>query len=132
MKDPDWGGFIDALCQATVLHRRKELVDVFRHQYKQELFVLLDMLERVGIVGADTSLHIDPPTECDLCGSAFSHHRWFIDGGVDGTGAWANMCPSCFVEKGHSIGWGSGQLYLNAGEGRWRLVAGGDPVEDHD
>ena len=52
----------------------------------------------------------------------------FVDGETE-DGRWGNMCFRCFHEEGHSLGWGKGQLYLNLGDGAWRLVAGGDPKD---
>jgi len=132
MKEPDYQGFWNTLPHMAMLSGRPQLQEEFRKQYREEIIGHLTMLHRLGLVWGATSLHPEPPSECDLCAAPFTDASYFVDGRAP-NGASANMCPRCFLEDGHSIGWGSGQLYLSLGNGSWRLVAGGDPgVLDED
>jgi hypothetical protein len=133
MKEPNYKGFWNALPHISMLRARPDLQEAFRREYREEMIATLSMLHRVGVVWGATSLHPAPPEECEFCGTSLDDCQFFVDGDSV-CGLWTNMCPRCFYEEGHSIGWGKGQLYLNLGDGRWRLVAGGDPsaIEDGD
>ena len=72
----------------------------------------------------------DNPASCDICSSSFEKSTFFIDGGVEGTMAWANMCPKCFASRGQGIAWGKGQLYMRQDDGSW-VMAAGFPPEDN-
>jgi hypothetical protein len=126
MRNPDYPAFLGALPHAAILARRKEALDAFRHQYREEIFGLLTMLHRIGLVGTATTLHPAPPLACDICVAPLEERQWFIEGQMS-EGTWASMCPQCFLERGHSIGLGRGELYTKVDEARWRLVSGGDP-----
>lgn len=126
MKEPDYQAFWSALPHVSILRGRPDLQEAFRREYREEIIGFLTMLHRLGLVWGATRLHPEPPGECDLCGAALKDCQLFVEG-VTPDGLGANMCPSCFLEEGHSIGWGKGQLFLNKGDGRWRMVAGGDP-----
>lgn len=126
MHDADYKGFWEALPHIALLAKREDLVDGFRHQYREELVGLLTMLQRIGLFGGVTELHPDPPLACDLCVTPIDDRQWFVEGQM-GEGTWASMCPKCFFEQGHSIGWGRGQLYWKIDDHQWRLVSGGDP-----
>jgi hypothetical protein len=126
MKDSDFDKFFDDLVKAMLFHRVEGFAERFKNKYRQEIIVLLDMLDRVGLVGAATALHPDPPHECDLCNRNLKEYRWFVDGQT-ASGEWANMCQPCFIDHGGAIGWGHGQLYLQVGD-HWRLVSGNDPA----
>jgi len=67
---------------------------------------------------------IPPPEKCDSCSKNLSDEKYYIDGALKNSTAWANMCPKCFFENGEDIGWGSGQLYMQEKKGSWLLVAG--------
>lgn len=67
--------------------------------------------------------YINPPEVCDICKFRLSSYKYMIDGKLEGSTAWANMCPDCFIHFGEAIGWGSGQLYLRQGN-KWLLVGG--------
>lgn len=126
MKEPDYDGFWEALPNAALLAGDRATAERFRVQYRDEILGLLNLLNRLELVWGATGLHPDPPEACDLCGTNSADCQVMVDGAT-ASGEWANMCPRCFVESGHAIGWGTGQLYLNIGGGKWRLVAGGDP-----
>ncbi|MCL6698282.1 hypothetical protein LZ496_05740 [Sphingomonas sp. NSE70-1] len=126
MRDPDYRTFWDALPHISIMRSRPDLQEAFRHEYREEIVGLLSWLHRLGVLWGATSIHPSPPDGCDLCSAQLDKLQLFIDGATQ-SGMWANMCPKCFLEEGHSIGWGKGQLYLNIGNGDWRLVAGGDP-----
>ena len=127
MGEPDYQGFWEALPHVAMLSRRSELQEGFRREHREVVLSLLSMLHRLGLVWGATSLHPSPPGECDLCGAALRDQQLFVEGQAAGE-LWGNMCASCFLADGHSVGWGKGQLYLNIGDGAWRLVAGGDPA----
>lgn len=126
MRDPDYQGFWDALPNAALLAQQSEVLDDFRHRYREEITGLLTMLQRVGLFNDATDMHPHPPLACDICIIPIDERQWFVEGQM-GEGTWANMCPKCFWERGHSIGWGRGQLYWKVGDHQWRLVSGGDP-----
>lgn len=72
-----------------------------------------------------------PPTHCDLCRRTLSTEKYMIDGEAKNLrGAWACMCPSCFMEHGRKIAWGYGQLYMRDIEG-WLEVAGFAPKSNN-
>ena len=125
MRDADYDAFWQALPTAALLGESDGTAERFRFQYREELLALLNMLRRIGVIWDATSLHPAPAESCDLCHAKAEDCQLMVDG-VTAAGTWANMCPKCFLESGHAIGWGTGQLYLNLGHGRWRLVAGGD------
>jgi hypothetical protein len=127
MRDPDWTAFIDDLGRSFLFHRVEGAADGFKRKYRLETIVLLDMLNRVGLFGSPTSFHPDPPESCDLCGRTLVEYRWFADCQHGPQGEWSNLCQPCFIERGGSLGWGRGQLYLQTDDRRWRLVVGGDP-----
>lgn len=60
---------------------------------------------------------------CDMCRRSFETCGLFVDGATS-TGAWANMCATCFQREGTGLGWGRGQLYARQRNGDWRLVGG--------
>lgn len=127
VKEPNYQGFWDALPHISIMGgKRPDLADAFRHQHREEIIGLLSMLHRIGLVWGATSLHPAPPEQCDHCGATLNEFGLFVDGSTT-NGMWANMCGGCFLKLGHSVGCGKGQLYLNLGDGNWRLVAGGDP-----
>lgn len=68
-----------------------------------------------------------PPTECDVCTIPLCGERYISDARLRGHGAWGTMCADCTVYHGGGIGWGVGQLYRKENDGRWLMVAGGDP-----
>jgi hypothetical protein len=68
--------------------------------------------------------------DCDICGCTLGKRGLLIDGLVQGSLKWANMCADCFSDYGVGIGWGKGQLYARQLNGEWRLVAGFGPEED--
>jgi hypothetical protein len=127
VKEADYAGFWKALPDAALLSRNKAAVEQFRFTFREEILGTLNMLRLVGLVWDATSLHPNPADACDLCGTRSEDCQVMVDGTTT-AGEWANMCPKCFLERGHAIGWGTGQLYLNVGGGKWRLVAGGNPA----
>jgi hypothetical protein len=122
--------FIDDLCRAVLFHRVEGVTDKFTREHRQEIIVLLSMLNRVGLVGSRTSLHFAPPDSCDLCGKPVSKYQWFADCQHGDEGEWGSLCQPCFIERGGALGWGRGQLYLQTESGEWRLVVGGNPRDD--
>jgi hypothetical protein len=126
MSNLDFQGFCEALPKAAQIADNDDLSNQFRHHFRKEIVSLFTMLRSLGLWGGATQLHPNPPTDCDLCGEKLKVCRMFVDG-TTVEGAWANMCPKCFMIKGDAIGWGKGQLYLNVGNGEWRLVSGGNP-----
>ncbi len=129
MRDPNFQGFIRELHTVVGLHRVPSVADSFKEKYRLEIVVLLDMLNRLGLCALPTSIHPDAPQQCDLCGESLLEYRWFADCEHGPHGEWGNLCQSCFLEHGGSIGWGHGQLYLQTQDKRWRLIAGSDPSE---
>ena len=49
-----------------------------------------------------------PGEACDFCRQAFSKKRLYVDGAIQGSLMWANMCASCFLKRGQGIGWEKG------------------------
>jgi hypothetical protein len=131
MQEANYEAFWNALPQVSILRSRPDLQEEFRRAYREEIIGLLSMLHRLGLVWGATTLHPEPPCECDQCASQLADVPYFVDGRAP-HGGWANMCPRCFLEDGHSIGWGKGQLYVNSFDGSWRLVAGGNPEATDD
>lgn len=122
--ETDFPSFFRDLPLAGLIARDDAKKRAFRERYRRELaFVALHMND-LGVTGGEASLHPDPPEACDLCNEG--KFGFFIDGET-ANGAWANMCPRCFMQVGRGIGWGVGQLYRDRGEGRWQCVAGGPP-----
>ncbi len=119
--------FFEALSITSQPGMSREAIDAFRQAYRCELFELFDMLRGVGLIGGDSDVYADDPDTCDLCSDDLGESRWFVDGATR-SGEWANMCPTCFVKQGQSLGWGHGQLYSRTNDDRWRLVVGGDPA----
>ncbi len=77
-------------------------------------------------------VYIGPPEQCDVCTIPLSGEVFMSDGRVkDGT-MWANMCADCTIYYGAGIGWGIGQLYRKAEDGRWLLVGGGPGQSEAD
>ncbi|MBX9899960.1 MAG: hypothetical protein K2Y28_04165 [Burkholderiaceae bacterium] len=68
--------------------------------------------------------YASPPTSCDLCGKSLTNEKYFIDGKVNDSPMWANMCGQCHGACGVEIKWGRGQLYLNCGIEGWLKVGG--------
>ncbi|SRR6266568_2780482 len=126
MRDPDWSAFIKLLPLAPLRARDYDWRSEFQARFGIEIFSLLDSLRHLKVIGGPTSLHPSPPDACDLCQAPLSEHRWMIDGQTVSS-EWANMCPACYSKHGTGIGYGIGQLYLNLGDGNWRLVGGNDP-----
>lgn len=60
---------------------------------------------------------------CDICKFPLSNETFMVDGAVQGSHSWANMCADCFCAYGVKIGWGYGQLYKQEA-GKWLLVGG--------
>jgi hypothetical protein len=127
MHDPDWGSFINDLSRAFLFQKVDGLAGDFQRKYRREIISLLTMLEAVDLFGSPTSDHPDPPTNCDLCGRSLTDYRWFADCEHGARGEWGNLCQSCFIAHGGSLGWGRGQLYMQTGDGQWRHVVGADP-----
>ncbi len=67
--------------------------------------------------------YINPPCECELCGSTLSNEKYMVDGKLKDANAWGIMCSDCAAFWGEGIGWGMGQLYLS-NDNRWLLVGG--------
>jgi hypothetical protein len=127
MDDPNFPAFLEDLSRAVLFHKVEGAADSFKRKYRREIIVLLSMLHHVDLFGSPTSVHPDPPENCDLCGGSLTDYRWFVDGQHGQQGEWGNLCQPCFIERGGSLGWGRGQLYLQTSIGQWRSVAGGDP-----
>ena len=72
-----------------------------------------------------------PPTHCDLWRRSMAKEKYMIDGDVKDLGGWACMCAACFLDRGHKIAWGHGQLFLQEKNG-WLEVAGFPPEESCD
>ena len=68
--------------------------------------------------------HISPPAKCDVCSADLSDRWFFVDGRVNESGEWRDMCSQCFFTKGVKIGRGKGKLYQRQLDGRWLLVGG--------
>jgi hypothetical protein len=64
------------------------------------------------------------PQTCDFCKTSFAEEEYLVDGALQGSEGWADMCESCFDSKGKGIGHGVGQLYLKQPSGKWLLVGG--------
>lgn len=62
--------------------------------------------------------------ECGICGTGLAQFGLMVDGKFKGSAMWGNLCPECFIAAGEGLGNGSGQLYAQQPDGRWRLVAG--------
>ncbi len=86
---------------------------------ERQLETLVD--ERTLALG---QLHLDVPERCDLCRMPLKDETFISDARISGLTAWGNMCADCTVYHGDNIGWGSGQLYRNEGDGQWLMVAG--------
>jgi hypothetical protein len=127
MEDLDWNAFFTDLSRAVLFSKVDGVPDQFKRKYRREVIVLLNMLQYVGLFGSPTSDHPDPSENCDLCGGTLTKSRWFADCAHGPGGEWGNLCQSCFIDHGGSLGWGRGQLYMLTDDRHWRLVVGGDP-----
>lgn len=65
-----------------------------------------------------------PPETCDLCSIEIDKQPYFVDGALDDSSMWANMCPDCFAARGKAIAWGQGQLFMRYENDYWLCVAG--------
>jgi hypothetical protein len=130
MDDINWPAFFDGLNRAVLFHKVEGISTSFTRQHRQEIIVLLSMLNRVGLIGSPTSLHFAPPDHCDLCGIPVLNYQWFADCEHGEEGEWGSLCQPCFIERGGALGWGHGQLYLQTHSGEWRLVVGANPQDD--
>ena len=64
---------------------------------------------------------------CDICGEEIKGVLY--DTRRRDIPEWATMCRKCYCACGSAIGWGSGQKY-EEDDGKFYLVAGGEPQED--
>lgn len=88
--------------------------------------MLLVGMRKAEIIGSNERPP-DPAEVCDACGVELKTSGLYVDGKLqDGGGMWANMCLTCFFERGTSIGWGIGQLYAHDDVG-WQCIGGGSP-----
>lgn len=79
----------------------------------------------------ERQVHSSPhPETCGVCSKDLKENKYYIDGALQQSGIWSNMCPKCFFEHGQGIKWGEGQLYMQETDGSWLLVAGFSPDED--
>lgn len=99
--------------------------------FRAELAMLLVGLRKAEITGSNERPP-DPAEACDACGTELEAGGLYVDGKLgDGGGMWANMCLTCFLAQGTSIGWGVGQLYAHDGIG-WQCIGGGNPQPPED
>ncbi len=70
------------------------------------------------------------PDSCDVCGHPFARDAYLVDGAIDGSMTWGDMCLRCAAVRGGGIGWGVGQLYRKQEDDSWLLVAGFEPDEE--
>ena len=89
----------------------------------------LEPLVDESIATRGTYYH-SPPADCDICTIPLAGEPYISDAASRRDGVWRTMCADCTVYHGAGIGWGTGQLYRQASDGRWLMVAGGDPAED--
>lgn len=82
------------------------------------------------IIVAKGKYHPDAPEHCDICSIPLSGEPLFSYGRLRDSPAWANMCADCSAYHGEGIGWGTGQLYRNEGDGKWLMGGGGSDEED--
>jgi hypothetical protein len=125
VKQPDYHGFWRALPDAALCRDDWDINERFRHQYREEIIGVLNMLHRLGLVWGATAVHPEPPSTCDVCECDLTNRQTFVDG-MTADSRWAIMCPKCFVEEGLAIGPLTGQLYLQIDAGKWRMVVGSD------
>ena len=102
----------------------------FLETFRPESVLLSTWLNELKITGGRPEIAIDPPSNCDLCGTDLSTNALFIDGQIKDS-RWSFMCLPCFGEHGTGIGWGVGQLFKLVGENedgdpRWVCIAGGN------
>ena len=55
-----------------------------------------------------------PPTHCDTCHTNITDE--FYDARLPRLGGWANVCHTCFIQYGCSLGVGYGQHYVLDGD----------------
>ncbi len=138
--------FMDELRAVTNQNADFDERKAFRSRHAKLLAEMMVCLDEMGVIGAN-SLHINPPSLCDLCSVNLFEQALFIDGETrqntqphpspDGKvrdiGEWANMCFGCFSKVGVALGWGSGQLYVLRTNNEWQCIAGGNPsTEDEE
>lgn len=123
--DFDFAGLGQALLDQASMSdyaRRTAMLAPFR----AELAMLLVGMRKAQIIGSNERPP-DPAEACDACDTELKVSGLYVDGKLqDGGGMWANMCLTCFLEQGTSIGWGVGQLYAYDGVG-WQCIGGGSP-----
>lgn len=127
MSEPhlDFQGLGEALCEPDNIRDRERRI-AMQERYRAEIAMLLIGMSNAGITGR-TDRPIDPAAECDFCRLNLKSDALYVDGSVqNGGGAWANMCMTCYLERGRGIGWGVGQLYRHDGIG-WQCIGGGAP-----
>lgn len=66
---------------------------------------------------------------CDICGKEIKGVLY--DACRKDTPEWATMCRKCYRFYGSPIGWGSGQKYEEDEDGKFYLIAGGEPEENN-
>jgi hypothetical protein len=125
--DCDWAEFTKHLQASGLIKRNPDSRYAFAAKFHKELVFVSLYLNDLAVAGGELVQHPDPPELCDFCRSEIEEVGFFVDGTTK-SGAWANMCPHCYVDHGAGIGWGVGQLYRKrANFGPWLCIAGGNP-----
>ena len=75
--------------------------------------------------------YFNPPKDCNICKAPITDT--FYDAAIRGTGgAWANVCPDCFIKRGMGLGMGLGQKYTKKEDGQfWKEVQRKNPVTEN-
>ena len=74
-------------------------------------------------------LRLPAPKCCDICRADFTEENLLVDGRLERSMVWADMCLRCAVLYGAGLGWGDGQLYKRQDDGSWLCVDGFPPAE---
>jgi hypothetical protein len=69
--------------------------------------------------------YLNPPTECDLCGTDLDLDMYDARARVPGLGRiWANLCEDCFARNDGHLGTRRGQHYQRQPNGQWLKIEG--------
>lgn len=125
----DFVAFIQALQETPlrIRHNDTRWRDSFRREFHTELALVCHYMHELGVLGGE-AVEFDGSEKCDFCVRLLTEYGFFVDG-VAANGAWASMCPQCYMRNGTGIGWGVGQLYRQVKKQEWQLVAGNAPEE---
>lgn len=99
---------------------RKDLGEIPMPQTAEEAL----RAQVAGERGRRGMLRLPAPKRCNVCQCDLTTEMLLVDGRLDGSLEWADMCPRCAVLYGAGIGPGDGQIYERRKDGNWSCIGG--------